>query len=207
MPINSMIFLPLKQQIMTDRHMLDFVSRVMQLPGWLKFDRDSDRIEIQHGYDDVWERVTPGRVFISIRLDNYYSRVMTTSEDLNSLLPVFTQFPHSTVLLDDYCMLMLEKLYSLEWRPFAASEYGWHTEADEQIAVEEQSLECIDAFIHRIHAPDVPTGYSDGWNHLTLNLSVLWYAQFVPLQRASDMRLGERFLLEHVMNAYRKQRR
>ena len=181
-------------------HVLKIIGRLMPLIGAAPYNEHEPQTCLE-----ITPRDGARGPYLSIRLFlwRYRAQFAMTREELEALPFTLLPIPSTPVILDDYAMFCLERLYELETSERPSFEY---TEDEREILTGMHAhfqMECIDAIVHRIHMADVQAGYSSDIRHMTLRREVVWYSRFIPWQRADVARLGERFLLAHVMDLYR----
>lgn len=199
--------------ISLDRETTLQIARVMQFSAMIDT-CDSDGLSLNvEFYPDRWSWQVPQQnTRVTLSLDGLCADFRLNEEAFHRQTGFCkTLNLNRRVILDDHCMIHLATLYEMEWyqterldstrRIFLLIDPAWWP------PIEHQHQLVIDAIIHRIHMPNISTGYSPDMAHLTLTPEIVWYAQFVPLQRATEIRLGERFVLAHTMDLYRQWRK
>ncbi len=200
--------LPISHDLKTNPRALKTLATLMQLEGPVQaYRRDfmpdtpvQNLIDIRHEEPDMFHW---GGSSATIQLDGY--RGFVRWDEGTALTAFFEDMPLVSHIVDDYTMLMLDRLAENAHAP----QFAWTVIRDfreEEFDTrqdDEWSLFAIDSFIH--HARASKQGTSP--NAVELPAWVMWYAQFIPYQRRAVLSIGERFLMTHLVSHYQFNRR
>lgn len=154
----------------------------------------------KHAVSWLGERFNVGPSYTTLTLDGYQALIRWDERDLLPD-PFFAPMELRPLQVDDYTMLRLDDHYE-----YCVSCYHHGFQGRFEDVENVFLLDCVDSLAHCLRAEKTTPAKRALEYHFELPAWIVWYVQFIPFQRQATLRLGERFLMAHVVNAYQSER-